>query len=612
MKYTSLFLILLTGYPSLAQQAGYRNIMLTDSSRHYKPGAQPGDRLYCRPVEIDCWYPAASAGAKPISYGEFLQLFQQRANSFQDDTIYSSLAGETAGYLCGGLGIPDTASLTRFATQSYRDASPIRRRSPLIVYMCSYNGMCFENTRLFEILACRGYIIAAITSVGRYPGNMTTDPADLKEQVADGVFAIDMLRKTGTIDTGRIGLIGYSWGGPAALLLAENPAFATILSLDGSERHHYGQSREEDSNFNLLRPNLVHAGQQQFGYAYLGSDGEQSEEPADSIYNILAIIHGPRKYIRFPGATHEDYSCLPFMAACIRKTDSTKLPDYSAFAVSWFANYLKSESNPLPPDSPYPVDSSRSQKVKTIAARVLDAEDKTPLAYVNVGIPGKNVGTVTREDGSFTLDVGSQLVNDSLAFSMAGYEKRVISLTKIPRTIVLDRRGGGLAEAVVTQGTRRRKKLGNTTTSKLVSVGFPVRFPGAEIGVRMTLGKHPRRLEKFHCHVSDNRIDSAVFRLNIYRMVNGNPRNILQRNILLSIGKGPGDYTVDLAGLNLVLSGDILVSLELLSAHPPTPNAGAVFFSAALFNSGTWRRQTSQAEWKKARGIGVGFNVEVR
>jgi hypothetical protein len=250
--------------------------------------------------------------------------------------------------------------------------------------------------------------------------------------------------------------------------------------------------------------------------------------------------------------------------------------------------------------------------VTTIAARVLDAEDKTPLAYVNVGIPGKNVGTVTQEDGSFKLNVDPQLVNDSLAFSMAGYKKRMISLRKIPTTIVLYRRSGGLAEAVVTQPIRRTKILGNTTTSKLVSVGFPMRFLGAEIGVRISLGKHLRRLEKFHCHVSDSKFDSAIFRLNIYMVVNGRVENILQRNVLLPIGKAPGDCTVDLSALNLSLSGVILVSLELLSAGPPGPNAGAVYFSAAFFNSGTWRRQTSQAEWKKATGIGVGFNLEVR
>jgi len=611
MKYTFPFILLLAGYPLLAQQAGYRSMMFTDSSRHYKPGAKSGDRLNYRPIEIDCWYPAASAEGNPIHYGEFLQLFQERANRFQDDTIYAGLAGEMTRYLCAGLGIVDTASLTNLATQSYRDASPILRRFPLIVYMCSYNGMCYENTRLFEVLARRGYIIASVTSVGRYPGNMSTDPADLREQVADGLFAVDMLRKSGTVDTARIGVIGYSWGGPAAFLFSDNTHVAAFLSLDGSELHYYGQSSEEDSNFNQLRPDLLRAAKSHFAYAYLESDGKQSDGPADSIYNVLTFFQGPKKYLRFPGATHEDLSCLRYLAASIRKTDSGALPNYPAFAVSWFDNYLKNGSTMLPRNSPYPV-VSRSQETTTIAGRVLDAEDKTPLAYVNIGIPGKNAGTVTREDGSFKLNIDPKLANDSLAVSMVGYEGRVILLRKLPGTIVLQRRGGGLSEVVVTSSIRRSKIVGNTTTSKLVSVGFPTRFLGSEMGVKMTLGKRPRHLEKFHCHVSDTRVDSAVFRLNIFRVVNGKPENIMQRSILLSIRNAPGDYTVDLSGLNLVLSGDILVSLELLRTYSALPSPGAVFFSAAFFNSGTWRRQTSQAEWTKARGIGVGFNVEVR
>jgi hypothetical protein len=307
MKYTFLFILLLIGYPLFAQLAGYRSIALTDSSRHYKPDANSGDRLYYRPVEIDCWYPAASAEGSPIHYGEFLQLFQDRANRFQDDTIYSGLAGQMAQYLCAGLEIKDTANLMNFATQSYRDANPIRRRFPLIIYMCSYNGMCYENTRLFEILAKRGYIVASVTSVGRYPGNMTMEPADLQQQVADGLFTINVLRNSGMVDTARIGVIGYSWGGPAAFLLADSPYVKAILSLDGSELHYYGQSGEEDSNFNLLRPGLLRAAKSHSAYAYLESDGKQSDGPADSIYNVLPSFRGQKSTFGFRALPMKTY-----------------------------------------------------------------------------------------------------------------------------------------------------------------------------------------------------------------------------------------------------------------------------------------------------------------
>ena len=38
-----------------------------------------------------------------------------------------------------------------------------------------------------------------------------------------------------------------------------------------------------------------------------------------------------------------------------------------------------------------------------------------------------------------------------------------------------------------------------------------------------------------------------------------------------------------------------------------------VFLSSKRFlNSATWHRLTSQAEWKKASGLGVGFNVVIQ
>ncbi len=61
---------------------------------------------------------------------------------------------------------------------SCENAAPVRQVFPLIIYLCSFNGMSFGNIHLLENLATHGYITASIRSVGRFPGNMTTDPAD--------------------------------------------------------------------------------------------------------------------------------------------------------------------------------------------------------------------------------------------------------------------------------------------------------------------------------------------------------------------------------------------------------------------------------------------------
>jgi uncharacterized protein with NAD-binding domain and iron-sulfur cluster len=60
------------------------------------------------------------------------------------------------------------------------------------------------------------------------------------------------------------------------------------------------------------------------------------------------------------------------------------------------------------------------------------------------------------------------------------------------------------------------------------------------------------------------------------------------------------------------LSGDVLISLEWIEGSYSRADHGALFLSAGFLNSATWHRLTSQAEWKKASGLGVGFNVVIQ
>ncbi len=236
-------------------KTGYRNILAIDSGRTYKPNSGAGHSLHFRPVEIDFWYPADDPGsASPISYGYFLDLLQQRSNRFQDDTVYKQMGSELVAYLSVNLKIKDTTKLSGFPTRSYFNPRPAPHQFPLILYLCSYNGMSYENIALFEFLASQGYLVACITSVGRYPGNMSTQVPDLMEQVRDGEFTLRYLKKEQNLDTAKTGVLGYSWGGLAAMILAmSNSQVKCLLSLDGSEMHYYGDSKEEDSDFDQLR-----------------------------------------------------------------------------------------------------------------------------------------------------------------------------------------------------------------------------------------------------------------------------------------------------------------------------------------------------------------------
>jgi BAAT / Acyl-CoA thioester hydrolase C terminal len=309
-----LFLVFLNYYPTTFSQStprpesstdfkvGYTNIITIDSGRIYKQNTSIGTKLHFRPIEIDFWYPAIEPiTTLPAQYGYFLNLLQQRSNRFQDDTVYNEMTTGLVAYLSSNLNISDTSKLIHLPTVSYANATPFSERSPLIVYLCSYNGMSYENVALFEWLAAHGYLIACITSVGRYPGNMSTRLPDLMEQVADADFAIRYLTAGKQADTTRIGVIGYSWGGLAALILTMNsPNIKCLLSLDGSELHYYGDSKDEDRDFDqIINSSYCQARKLSVPYSYLESGFIRFSNT-----DLLVDIH--RSWIRCNGHYHNN------------------------------------------------------------------------------------------------------------------------------------------------------------------------------------------------------------------------------------------------------------------------------------------------------------------
>jgi pimeloyl-ACP methyl ester carboxylesterase len=617
-------------------QVGYQSLFATDSTRIYKPRTSKGQALHYRPLELDLWYPAAAIQTdRPMEFGQFIDLLQTRSNRFQNDTIYQTMTADVVQYLCANLQLADTAQLIHLLTGSYPNAVAVKKRFPLIVYMCSYNGISFENLKLFETLASHGYLVASITSVGRYPGNMSTSPADLMEQVFDGQFAMDLLASTAAVDTANMGVIGYSWGGLAALVLTMTRSdLKCLLSLDGSEMHYYGASSEEDKDFDQLRSAPVfQCDKVGSPYGYLESGYKQTDRKVDSIFNIIPGLAAPRQYLRFNRSTHEDFAYISSLArdSSTGGLHSTQLYNrFCQLSLDFVNRYLTREhaetnwaldlgdSRSLI-DSAFPVAGhDKMRNHLTLSGKVIDEKNKAAIAYVNVGIPGKDLGTVSQQDGTFLLSINQQFQSDSVRFSIVGYQQQTYPLAKLlqrtgPIVILLRGKPSLLKEVIVRTNAPALKRIGNTTSSKFISVGFPLRLLGGETGVKMNLGKRPVWLRHFNFNIASNRLDSAVFRLNLYQFDRGVPSvNILTRNILVRIGKQIGGYSVDLSDYKLMAKGDILVSLEWVQAVSAAPENAAIFFSAGFLNSATWHRQTSQASWKKLGGIGAGFNLVVQ
>lgn len=65
-----------------------------------------------------------------------------------------------------------------------------------------------------------------------------------------------------------------------------------------------------------------------------------------------------------------------------------------------------------------------------ISGIVKDMKTKKPVEYVNVSASGTNIGTVTNEDGEFSLKINKELSAKEIRLSCIGYYNAKISITK--------------------------------------------------------------------------------------------------------------------------------------------------------------------------------------
>ncbi len=295
-------------------KAGFKSIRIIDSTRRYQPNAKIGDSLFFRPIDIDIWYPATvSSKDTTLPFRSILGLLEKRANFYSTSSIGNGITGQIAQFFCDRLNCSDSNRVLNFKTQSYHQAKPLPGKYPLIIYLTAYNGMSYENVPLFEELARKGYVVASVSSIGRFPGDMTMKKEDLMEQADDGLATRNYLKNILDLDDSSCALIGYSWGGMAtALLTAKLPTVSCVVSLDGSEFHHYSSAREENRDFDDLIFNTVFKDLNiKSPYLRLESSPAARSGKEDSIYDFTKKLSGDWQIYKIDSAQHEDFGCLP-------------------------------------------------------------------------------------------------------------------------------------------------------------------------------------------------------------------------------------------------------------------------------------------------------------
>jgi hypothetical protein len=245
-------------------------------------------------------------------------------------------------------------------------------------------------------------------------------------------------------------------------------------------------------------------------------------------------------------------------------------------------------------------------------ARVVDATTNEPLPFVNVGIVGQNIGTVTDDAGRFRITLEYQYANDSVKVSMIGYDSKSWTVDYLldhinDSTIKLNKANNQIKLVEINSDKLRPKVVGSTTTSPFFTGGFTSNDLGNEICVKINVGKRPFYLQEFTFNIASNNCDSLLFRINVYSLKNDLPdQSLLSENLIIATKITSGQITVDLKPYELLIDEDFAIGLEYIKPC----NERSLRFSAAFLGS-IYSRTTSQGNWEKLKGFDLGFNVKV-
>ena len=256
-------------------------------------------------------------------------------------------------------------------------------------------------------------------------------------------------------------------------------------------------------------------------------------------------------------------------------------------------------------------------KAQLIRGQLFDDEAK-PIRYVNIGIVGKNVGTVSDQNGNFTIELRNQFDKDTLKFSTIGlkslefnvgdFKKEYLAAKTIQ--IKLEKSTTILKEITVKPKTFVMKTIGNTANSISIRGGFESNDLGTEVGtvMKMKIKKTPAFIENVNFNIAINEYDTLTFRINIYNMKNGLPyENILPEPVFITALGKTRTLSLDMKQYNLIVEDDFFVSLEWIKEL----KGKGLYFCGSTSKLGSFSKKTSQSSWQKEDVLGLGFYTTV-
>jgi hypothetical protein len=266
--------------------------------------------------------------------------------------------------------------------------------------------------------------------------------------------------------------------------------------------------------------------------------------------------------------------------------------------------------------------------ISTIGAQnfngqIFDNKTKAPIPFVNIGIINKGVGTISDENGVFSLKLEDIYNNDSLNISMIGYKKISLKVGEAKRKygsaytkLYLAENMNALQEVVIRPIDYKTLIVGNRDLGepRINFTGDSTTLQeGYEVGTLINNKKRSAYIDKINFGVCENDFDSITIRLNIYDKSTN--KNILERPIYVTVKKEKV-VTIDTKKYNIYVTDDFIIAFEALEIIQIKNGKGKspekkFAFSGGFFGSDMLLRRNIYDKWKKVPLIVVGFNATI-
>lgn len=237
------------------------------------------------------------------------------------------------------------------------------------------------------------------------------------------------------------------------------------------------------------------------------------------------------------------------------------------------------------------------------------------IAYANIGIVHQNIGTVTNQNGEFSLSIDEKFNDSDIKISSIGFVSMVLKVSAFKKLlsqnkiIILEKAIDQLKEIVIKNKKLKRATLGNVLGKKIVSAGFVNNVLGNEIGIKIKINHKPTFIDAFQAVVDYNKFENLKFRINIYSIKNGLPdENLLTENIIATSQIKKGLMNIGLSQYDILVNEDFFISIELIEQL----GSGGLRFLADYKGTPIITRAASQGKWNKQVNLSFGFSVEVR